>query len=260
MSCLYCNSPYQSTSPLTRSQSVPVDIHLRLGTPGFYRQFEDEYPWGDLIDRPTVLSRKTGKAARKKVHPLDLTNDDLVVWFSRKNDAFTTCGHKNVRYDPNSAFNPKRPVGYQQSRVQLGYKGEVIEHTRQVLCMFCQTATYFPLWGQDCLILHFEDAHVREVPRFVKILLRELGLSVYPPDLTAEEQSMISDTLENGKRRVMSFEMQRGHSYKRAVPLSRITEKMVRPIWNTDSPFLRQFLAQHKQQLEGNYKIFHSYG
>lgn len=205
----------------------------------YYSQFDGTYPQSDLIDRPRIRPRNMTDAEYTYVLPYMLSADDLLVWISRKKNAFSKCNHHRVRYDPNPDFNPKKPEGYEHSRVQLDHNGKALEYTRQVLCMFCARTRFFPLWGKDYLISHFEKKHIREVPEFVNILLRELNLTIYAPDLTAREKIAKSDTID-GSRKLIRFHMNHSRDVGYSVPLAEVTEKMVHRLFLVDCEMVRQ--------------------
>lgn len=184
--------------------TLPLNAKYILGTPGYYDQFNGSYPTNDTLDELRIYPRDMESARHRYARLDELTLDDLVVWYHRETDEYTECDHRLVEYELNPDFNPEEPMGYQRSRVQVNLLDEVLEHTRQGLCMFCREPGFYSLWGPDCLISHFEKEHLREVPQFVKSLLRELNLSVYAPNLTPEEQIACSET-HNGWRSRSEF-------------------------------------------------------
>lgn len=118
--------------------TLPLNVKYMLGAPSYDDQFDGTYPTMDSLNVRKIYPRNMDTARYQYARPDELTNDDLVVWYHRESDEYSKCGHCFVRYEKNPDFNPKEPMGYQWSRVQVRVSGEVMEHTRQVMCMFCQ--------------------------------------------------------------------------------------------------------------------------
>lgn len=164
-----------------------------LGSVDFYKYLYSEcdeggYSGSSVLNSLRIHARDRKSAETKNVNLSELTCDDLICWFHRRLTRFEALEHKNIRHEQNPDFDLRNPCGYQWTRVQITNNGKILEHTRQVLCMFCQEVEFLFLTGPNGLIRHYEQMHPHEVPQFVKMLLVEL-------DLVPELAPKIKDTI-----------------------------------------------------------------
>lgn len=120
-------------------------------------------------------ARDPESAKSRRVKLSELTARDLVCWFERSDDYFCHARHVDLRHDRNPDFDPANPCGYQWSRVQL-IGGTALEETRQWLCIHCQVRVFSNVTGHSSYISHLDTWHPHEVPEFVRMVRRELGL------------------------------------------------------------------------------------
>lgn len=113
--------------------------------------------------------------AQKLVRLTDITTKDVICWYTRKADTLLELEDPRVREEKRPGFDPFHPEAYEVSRVQVNKKHRY-EKTRQAMCMFCQTPTFFGLFGRNGLLFHTQHAHPHEVPQFVLLLMAELNL------------------------------------------------------------------------------------
>lgn len=148
---------------------------MSLGTKEYYRSIG--YDGQASINAEIIRPRDPGQAAEMEVDLTKITTDDVVCWFHRDEYTFEPLGHKHVRYQLNDQFRSGHPEGFQFSRVQYNEYGQVYEHTRQYLCLFCQRPSFFDLAGPGGLLFHTEHMHPHEIPDFVQNLMNILHLS-----------------------------------------------------------------------------------
>lgn len=158
--------------------AAPSEV-CSLGSVRFYNTL-NFYPhpgyFAGLIQNKLTIQPRHPEHAGKIVDLTKLTSEDVIYWYDRAPRSFNSLSHKNVYYDANADFSTKKPLGYQWSRVQYSNGGDMLENTRQCLCMFCQKPTFFSLTGKNSLIRHLECMHPQELPPFVRIIMEELSL------------------------------------------------------------------------------------
>lgn len=102
------------------------------------------------------------------------SDPDSPVWYSRDIQDYINLPYHNVQYDVNPEFDPRNPSGYQISRVYLDDQGRPLEHTKQVMCLFCQTPKFFYLKDKKSLGYHLKSFHGDGKPSWV-LWIRSFG-------------------------------------------------------------------------------------
>lgn len=126
-----------------------------------------------------VAPRDVVAASDRYVNLSEVTNDDITSYILRDLADFDKLDHPNVKYEANPNFNTDKPEGYQISRLRVNKQGKEVEKSRQVLCMYCFEPSFFSLSGKSSIVMHLEFHHPQEVPLFVILAMKELGLHQY---------------------------------------------------------------------------------
>lgn len=161
-----------------------------MGTPKFHEWVDFwtlfGYPASTAMNIFRCQARDPETAESRQVKLADLTTRDLICWFERSERFFDAALVNCIQYARNPEFDPRKPLGYQWSRVQIR-NYSVFENTRQLLCLHCQAARFFNMTGRDGYFFHVVKMHPHEAPAFLRLVMQELGLNpllepVYPPD------------------------------------------------------------------------------
>lgn len=106
-----------------------------------------------------VLKPTSRKNSNKTLAAKSSPISTKVIWYSRDIQDYKNLHPYMIRYESNPKFDRNNPKGFQISRVYINENGRVLEHTRQVMCLYCQSPTFHYWKGEDCLKKHVARAH-----------------------------------------------------------------------------------------------------
>lgn len=212
------------------------------------------YPLTTQINKAVIQPRNLKTASTKVVELTKLTTDDVVCWFNR-GPSFADSHCRFIRHEINEEFSSTSPLGYQWTRVEVTEEGEVIELSREALCLFCQRPVFFRLAGTNSLLRHFELMHPHEVPEFVVRLSLELHLRpelepripaaffVSSPSASHKFRDLLEYRLD-GFSNQLKF-APRAETTQRYMLLSEVSEKNVMYWYQRDIEDFRKYLHQN---------------